>query len=146
MPCSTIVLHGTGGHSAQSSADWLEHIGLSYHYIINRDGSVLKCVPYKSRYAYHAGKSVGPNGSDVNKYSVGISFANMEDGIEQITIKQIESAIKIINDVCADMKGIKYITRHKDISPGRKYDPKTLSYKALVHIAGMTGLQAWRAA
>lgn len=143
-PCTTIVLHGTGGKSASSSAKWLKDIGLSYHYIIDRDGTPLKCVPYKDRYALHAGKSVGPGGSNVNRYSVGISFANMEDGKDPITPAQMEAVTTLIRDIMADMPSIRYLTRHKDISPGRKIDPVMLSTAKLLNLAESVKLTAWR--
>src|SRR5580704_15114005 len=93
-----VVLHSTAGSerspaSADNAIATLRLRGLSYHYIITKDGSVIKCLPVGQK-AYHAGSSYGPHeaergistaqdaegnfvaGTSVNGYSVGISFVN----------------------------------------------------------------------
>ena len=121
-PITTIVLHATAGKSASSSIAWLRKIKLSYHYIIERDGTVFKCVPY-SRVAFHAGKSLGPQGENVGEYSIGISFANMDDGSEPYTAEAVAACNALIAELSGAIPSLKWITRHKDISPGRKTDP-----------------------
>lgn len=142
-PCTTIVLHGTAGASGASSISWLRQIGLSYHYVIDRDGAITKCVPI-SRVAFHAGKSVGPNGPNVNDYSIGIAWANLENGQDPLTPKQMEAAKELIQTLARDDSGIRYLTRHKDISPGRKTDPIMLSTAKLLTLAESVKLTAWR--
>jgi N-acetylmuramoyl-L-alanine amidase len=130
-PLTTIVLHGTAGSSARSSASWLKRpdVGLSYHAIcsdpndVDGDGTILKCVR-DSHVAYHAGKSVGPNGPGVNAYSLGFAFSNIEDGKQPISIKQWDAGIEWCAAQCRAYPSITWITTHAIISPGRKFDPR----------------------
>lgn len=128
---TTIVLHATAGGSGSSSIDWLRQIGLSYHYVIERDGLIRKCVPV-SRVAFHAGKSVGPEGGNVNNYSIGIAFANRNDG-EPYPLAQREAAKELIDALASADSHIRYLTTHYHISPGRKTDPKRLDYVGFVN-------------
>lgn len=120
---TTIVLHATGGESATGAISWLRKIGLSYHYVIAKDGTVYKAVPY-GREAFHAGKSVGPDGPNVNRYSIGISFANRNDGKDPYTKEQIEAARELIKDLADALPDVVWLTAHYAISPGRKSDPR----------------------
>lgn len=120
---TTIVLHGTGGASGLSSINWLKKINLSYHYIIERDGTIHKCVPL-SRVAFHAGKSVGPSGANCNEYSIGIAFANMENG-EPLTQAQLQACRELIGAITASTSTIKHVTTHAAIAPKRKSDPRS---------------------
>ena len=137
---TTFVLHSTAGGSAVGSISWLKKIGLSYHYIIERDGSVHKLVPAGS-VAFHAGKSVGPNGANVNNYSIGIAFANLNDGEEKVTPAQIASAKKLIRDLVAVYPSARWITTHRLISWRRKTDPRNFDFESFT--AGL-GLEPWR--
>jgi len=139
---TTIVVHGTSGKSASSSIEWLKQIGLSYHYVIERDGSITKCVPY-SRVAFHAGKSEGPNGSNVNNYSIGISFANMEDGKEKISTAQYDSLYMLIVQLKREIPAIRFLTTHYAISPGRKSDPIMMTEEVLKRFAKRVSLTPW---
>ena len=134
-PCSTIVLHATDGKSASSSVEWLSKIGLSYHYIIERDGHVYKLAPI-GRVAFHAGVSEGPEGKNVNDYSIGIAFANYESGKEAITLGQVKAAKKLVEEIVGSGAPIKWVTTHYAISPGRKTDPAMLLKSELKEIAG----------
>lgn len=141
-PPTTIVLHATDGASAGSSIAWLKQIGLSYHYVIERDGSITKCVPI-SRVAFHAGVSQGPNGSDVNPYSIGIAFANFESHGEKVTEAQVQAAKELCQALCLDNPRLRFLTTHYAISPGRKTDPANISRFDLGAIAGYAGLSLW---
>ncbi len=124
-----LLLHATAGGSALSSISWLRKIGLSYHYVIERDGLVYKCVN-TSRVAFHAGVSVGPFGKYVNNYSIGVALANRNDGREQPTPQQLDST-RILSDTLAKyIPTIQYVTGHFLVSPGRKTDPKMLDVAA----------------
>ena len=138
---STVVLHATAGASATSSIAWLWKLAkdairgneASYHYIIERDGKIFKCVPL-SRVAFHAGKSFGPEGSNVNDYSIGIAFANRNDG-EPYTIAQIDAAAELIDAI--RQPGLTWITTHYLIAPGRKNDPNGFPFKQFAERVGM---------
>src|SRR5262245_1130259 len=88
-----IVLHATAGGTAKSSIEHLRGVGLSYHYIIARDGRdsakfeshdgsdpiVFGCVA-DGDHAFHVGSTIPvPNtGGGINKNSIGISLANIQ--------------------------------------------------------------------
>lgn len=140
-PCTTIVLHGTAGASGESSVSWLRKIGLSYHYIVDRDGSITKCAP-TSRVAFHAGKSLGPEGPSVNDYSIGIAFANLENGRDSITTAQLDAVASLVKQLKAEFP-LYWITTHYAISPGRKSDPMMLRKVDLIAFTARVNLTAW---
>lgn len=126
---STIVLHSTAGASAVSSYNWLKKIGLSYHYIIERDGTVLKCAPL-GKVAYHAGISEGPDGRDVNRYSIGICLANKNDG-EPYPEAQVLALYWLIKVLEKGYPNLKWLTTHYGIAPKRKTDPQCFDFIGL---------------
>lgn len=124
-PITGIVLHSTAGASAISSIDWLRRVTTrsSYHYIIERDGTIFKCVATSKR-AWHAGVSRGWDGPNCNDYTIGIAFANMNDGHERVTKAQEESCAWLIKELQNAISTIRYISTHRLVSPGRKNDPR----------------------
>lgn len=134
-----IVLHHTAGASALSTINYLRNplVMASYHYVIERDGKVYKCVPVGSK-AWHAGLSNGPDGRNVNSYSVGIAFANKGDG-EPYPQAQVDSALALISELRRTNPTIVWITAHRLIT-NRKIDPKGFGFKAF---AAKTGLVKW---
>lgn len=139
VPISGIIVHATEGHSASSSIEWLKKTGCSYHYIIERNGDIVVCVP-KEKVAYHGGNSYGwieqgkgvsrrqdkssnfTAGCSVNDYTIGIAFANMDDG-EAITDAQLTALGELVDALYTKVPTIRYISTHKWVSPGRKQDP-----------------------
>jgi len=130
----TLVLHYTGGPTAEGAINWLYQVGNSYHFIIKRDGTPIQTKPILER-ANHAGCSYGPKGPYVNNYSVGISFVSAGSLIKEkdITDVQLETAKNLICDIHealkADGGGLKWITTHHAISPVRRIDPYTLEVR-----------------
>jgi N-acetylmuramoyl-L-alanine amidase len=126
---SLIVMHCTAGTSAHSTIAWLNRpdadAPASYHYVIDRDGTIYRhCAP--ETMAYHAGDSAFPadpsksrQGSSVNPRSLGIAWANRNNG-EPLTEAQIESALWLCSvfDVPPE-----HVVGHCEVSPGRKTDP-----------------------
>lgn len=136
----TIVMHATAGSSLIGAIETLQERGLSYHYLIEKDGTTTKCVPYQSC-AFHAGASVGPQGKACNEYSIGISFVNMNNGKDPYTKEQSQAATDLIVTLRGAIPGVKWITTHYWISPGRKDDPKGFDIGAL---AEATSLSLWK--
>jgi len=140
---NTIVLHATDGASALSSIAWQAISRTSYHFIIERDGTVYKCCPISLR-AWHAGKSVGPLGNDVNNYSIGICFANFESRREHITGEQQVACLDLIKEIMRiSSYKFKWLTRHRTIAPTRKTDPLMLNQNDMNRIAQEANLQIW---
>lgn len=76
-----VVMHFTGGSSARSSAEWFRSVqnpGSSAHVVIDRDGSVIQCVPF-TKVAWHAGKSRWRDLVGLNQHAFGIEIANWGD-------------------------------------------------------------------
>jgi N-acetyl-anhydromuramyl-L-alanine amidase AmpD len=140
VPCDTVVLHATAGSTFTGALSALKSRELSYHYIIEdereNDGLVRKCVPY-GRVAYHAGKSFGPRGNNVNNYSVGISFVNRNDGHDGYSKKQYQACLELIYDLKLAIPTLKYITTHAIISPGRKTDPRNFPIEQMAQDCGL---------
>ena len=127
QPVTGIIVHATAGRTVIGSLETLIAKGLSYHYIIDRDGTVTKCVPL-SKVAFHAGVSFGWGGANCNGYTVGISLANLDDGKEKITEAQYEALIDLIDDICVEYDTIKWLSSHYGIAPKRKSDPRQLDF------------------
>ncbi len=70
-----IAAHYTAGTSVNGSISHLRSVGLSYHVIIDRDGSMTQCAPFNKR-AGHAGVSNWKGLSGLNNHSIGICMAN----------------------------------------------------------------------
>ena len=155
-----IVMHATAGHTALEAIDTLRERGLSYNFIVEKDGRVFKCLP-ASRIAFHAGNSYGPNEQaagvsrdqdsegnftahptpSVNGYTVGISFVNMDTGEDPYTAAQESAARELIAAVRAQFPSIHLITTHAIVSPRRKVDPLGYDIHKLSHD---TGLELWQ--
>lgn len=74
---NTIVMHWTAGNTAQGAFNALLSQGLSYHYIIDKDGSIFELVP-EIRSAFHAGCANAGTSEcrSVNGNSIGISLVD----------------------------------------------------------------------
>lgn len=139
-PATTVVLHATAGESASGAISWLRKIGLSYHYVIAKDGTVTKCVP-TGRVAFHAGVSEGPDGSNVNNYSIGVSMANRNDGADPYPREQVAACADLVKELKQGIPSLKWLTCHYSIAPTRKTDPR--GFPALM-IAQEAGLKPWK--
>lgn len=130
-----IVAHATAGDSAMSSINYLNTTTdkkASYHYCIDRDGLIYRMLPIET-IAWHAGDSAWPSpqryppgngGKSVNANSIGIAWANKDDG-EQLTKEQVESGLWLFR-FWMDTLGIppSKVAGHYEVSPGRKTDPR----------------------
>lgn len=119
-----IVLHYDDGGSYKSTRRTLIKKRNSYHYYIQRDGTIIKLIDPKYE-ASHAGISYYKGKFRLNKYSIGICLQN--DPPEAYTEKQYNSAgwlIKQLQSRYNDSTS-KVIIGHSDIAfpRGRKIDP-----------------------
>lgn len=99
-------------------------------------GDVVKCVA-SSRVAFHCGASTGPHGPMVNSYSIGIAFANLNDGADPYGEEEWEAARQLVIDLKWAIPSIRFITSHRQISYPRKTDPMGFN---VANLAGLTGL------
>jgi len=153
----TVVLHATCNDDLLGKIGELKEKGLSYHYIIDRNGLPHKCVPY-SAVAFHAGNSYGPHEAirgtsreqdshhnfvemtSVNEYSLGICVVNCNDPSDSCTQEQEDACIWLLKELRTSMASLKYLTTHYWVSPGRATDPANLD---VARIARKTGLEIW---
>ena len=122
-----IVLHYTGMQSERASIERLtnEKSKVSSHYLINRNGKIIKMVDEKN-IAWHAGKSKWKNFVNLNSQSIGIELVNKghQFGYENFPKKQISKLVLLCKILIKKYK-IKRtnILGHSDIAPLRKMDP-----------------------
>jgi len=142
---TTLVIHATAGResrpdSAAGAIQTLRERGLSYNYVIAKDGTVYKCCAL-SRKAYHAGPSVGPDGRGVNTYSVGVSLVNANDGKDPYTGEQYAALLELAREIRGQHPSIEWLTTHALIAPKRKTDPLGFPIDRL---GRDVGLPVWR--
>ncbi len=123
---NAVVIHADTAARVKSSIEWLQSpkSKASYHVLIGRFGDCYSLVPFDKK-AWHAGKSVFMGESDVNRFSIGISFGNKNDGKEPYTDAQYLAGAKLVKELMERYPAITLdrITTHAIISPGRKTDP-----------------------
>jgi N-acetylmuramoyl-L-alanine amidase len=119
-----IVIHDTGSHTAASTLNWFSRpeSGVSAHVVIDRDGTVYRCVP-DTRKAWHAGKSVLHGRENVNNFSLGVELVDVDPG-PAYTALQLDAAVRWCADKVARFNiPLNRIVGHDAVSPGRKVDP-----------------------
>jgi len=81
----TIVIHYTGGSSAQSSANWLcdQRAKASAHVVIGTEGEIIQLVSFDT-IAWHAGRSSWEERSGLNQYSLGIEIDNPGQLVQRV--------------------------------------------------------------
>lgn len=100
----------------------IQHLEVSAHLLIRRDGSLHQFVPLHRR-AWHAGQSCCEGRTRVNDFSIGIEL----EGTDHVPFEEAQYCV--LNEVShALMRAYPAITPariygHCDISPGRKTDP-----------------------
>lgn len=118
-----LVIHGTVGNDA-GDLSWLtnDESDVSYHYLIQRDGTVHHLVPDTDR-AWHAGKSSWEGRDDCNDYSIGIGLSNLGNG-EPYTEEQYDACKELVA-ILRERWAIPWdrVVGHCHIAPGRKTDP-----------------------
>ena len=118
-----VVLHCDASPSERATLSWLANSAskVSYHALIHRDGWVSRIVPDERR-AWHAGKSRWQDIADVNGASLGLAFANRNNGKEPLTSAQLDIAQAVIQ-YWRQRYDIEAVVGHRDVAPQRKSDP-----------------------
>lgn len=144
-----MMLHATAGTTFAGAFSTLKLKGYSYHDLIKDedegDDIVVRCVPVE-RIAFHAGRSVGPDGPSCNRYSLGLCYVNANDGRDPISERQIMASIERIRQYRAKYPSLKWLLTHyaATVQPDgsyRKSDPRGINVR---QIAAETGLIAWK--
>lgn len=127
-PITAIVLHHTASTAdAVSIARWFQRreANVSAHYIVDRDGSVVRCVPDDKR-AWHAGPSEFQGQTNVNDFSIGIEICNRGDNVEPYPPVQVAAVSRLVAALAQRHEiPVGRITRHRDVirPVGAKVDP-----------------------
>lgn len=129
-PISMVVIHYTEMQDAQSAIDRLcdPEAKVSAHYLISRDGEVVRLVP-EDRRAWHAGVSYWRGIKDVNSASVGIELDHPGHryGYGPFPDAQFEALVPLVARIVKN-HGIARanVVGHSDVAPARKIDPGEL--------------------
>ena len=102
----------------------IEHLRVSTHFYIKRDGHLLQFVPTKLA-AWHAGESCCLDRPGVNEFSIGIEMQGLDTGTDGYTSAQYKTLRRLIRCLRSAYPSIKAdkLFAHSDIAPGRKTDP-----------------------
>ena len=96
----TIVIHYTGGSSAQSSANWLcdQRAKASAHVVIGTEGEIIQLVSFDT-IAWHAGRSIWEGRSGLNQYSIGIEIDNPGQLVPRVNGFYTSFGTKVTDDM-----------------------------------------------
>lgn len=112
-----LVMHFTYGASAESSANWFKNkenrFRSSAHIVIDRDGSIIQCVPLDVG-ANHAGRSSWRGQNSMNNKSYGMELANWGYLIKSGSGYKSHTGKSVPNFLLAD---------HKNGNPHFEYRP-----------------------
>jgi len=138
-----ILLHYTGMPEANAALERLTTLGsdVSAHYLVYEDGRIIQMVRESQR-AWHAGRSVWGDDTDINSCSIGIEIANPghDFGYPDFPKRQIAA----VTALCRSIQ-TRYaippvrVLAHSDVAPSRKQDPgekfpwRTLHDSAIGH-------------
>lgn len=125
---SLIVLHCDASANERGTISWIQSAEskVSYHALVRRDGTVETFVPY-DRMAWHAGPSKYNGRKHCNLYSIGLAFANRNNGREALTQEQIVSMQELVADIRRRYGPLPVATHAEIAVPrGRKADPDGL--------------------
>ena len=146
-PIDAVVLHATADDDTAGSLQWCctpkpkNPNPVSYHALVDRDGTVYALVDVEHR-AWHAGVSSFKGRANANDYSIGLSFANRNDGKEPYPAVQLQVGAALVASWMRQYPAITLdrITTHRAIAlpDGRKTDPAPpafdlAAFLALVH-------------
>ncbi len=108
-------------HQHPAFAD-LQGLRVSSHFVIDRQGGCLMCVPPQRR-AWHAGVSIWQGRQQCNDFAIGIEL--LGDAHTPFTLPQYHRAARLCQQLMQDYPHIQptRIVGHSDIAPGRKWDP-----------------------
>ncbi len=100
----------------------IQHLNVSAHCLIERDGSITQYVNFNQR-AWHAGLSCFEGREKCNDFAIGIELEGSNE--QPFTEAQYQSLAVLTRQI---MRNYPLITKerivgHSDISPGRKIDP-----------------------
>jgi AmpD protein len=97
----------------------IAHLRVSSHFLVRRDGALVRFVPVERR-AWHAGASSWRGRSRCNDFSVGIELEGADDA--PFEHAQYAALGVLLFDLRRQLP-LRAIAGHSEIAPGRKTDP-----------------------
>ena len=140
------MLHTTLGTNYSGAYDTLKIRHLSYHFIIDEDGTIYQLVPLE-RSAWHAGVKSHPNlrvrtffGSDnPNRRSIGIAFVRYGD--TELTPEQRDAGVWLTKEI-GKRTGVRYnadnIFYHQEVTD---YKPREVGRYREQILEGLVGFR-----
>jgi AmpD protein len=100
----------------------IQHLRVSSHVLVARDGSLTQYVPFDQR-AWHAGTSYWRGRDACNDFSIGIELEGSDD--IPYDDRQYEALAELVAALQRAYASLAegWIAGHSDIAPGRKTDP-----------------------
>ncbi|MFL6564502.1 MAG: 1,6-anhydro-N-acetylmuramyl-L-alanine amidase AmpD [Burkholderiales bacterium] len=95
------------------------HLRVSSHFLVRRDGALVRFVPLERR-AWHAGASSWRGRSRCNDFSLGIELEGADDA--PFEDAQYAALGALLAQLRAELP-LRAIAGHSEIAPGRKTDP-----------------------
>ena len=109
----------TGAHPYFAEID---HLRVSSHVLIRRDGELVQYVPFTRR-AWHAGKSCYRARHACNDFAIGIELEGQDDEpYEDVQYRQLAELIQLLRKRFPAIRETD-VVGHSDVAPGRKTDP-----------------------
>ena len=105
--------------SAHPYFESIAHLRVSSHFLVRRDGALVRFVPVERR-AWHAGASTWRGRGRCNDFSVGIELEGADDA--PFEDPQYAALAFLLMDLRRHLP-LRAIAGHSDIAPGRKTDP-----------------------
>ena len=97
----------------------IDHLKVSAHFLIRRDGAAIQFVSCDQR-AWHAGVSQWNGRPRCNDFSIGIEL----EGCDDLPFEDVQYAqLKAMTDLLRRHYPIEAVAGHSDVAPGRKTDP-----------------------
>jgi AmpD protein len=129
-----VVLHHSYG-SYNGSVSWIlqKKSKVSYHVIIDTDGSRTVFAPDNKR-CWHAGRSKFNGRSNCNGFLLGLSFSG-DTNSRELTEAEVKSAVEWLLPRFKEWgwpTDLSTITTHAKISPGRKNDVDSRAYDRII--------------
>ncbi len=125
-----LILHYTGMVDAAAALARMcdPNAGVSAHYMVDEDGSVLRLVD-EARRAWHAGQSHWRGRDHINAVSIGIEMVNPGHAFGYRAFPEAQMAAVI--DLCRDITArhpipARHVLGHADVACARRADPGEL--------------------
>lgn len=123
QPEGVILHHSYGSHDGSVSWILKEVSKVSYHCIIDTDGSRTVFAKDTQR-AWHAGHSTFNGRKGCNGFMIGLAFSG-DTNSRELTKAEVDSAVEFLLprfERWGWPKDLSTITTHRDVSPNRKVD------------------------